>query len=48
MLQVRRAAAAFGLYERFRPDIPKGARGWGAKGTLDLGLIRGLTGPARG
>jgi len=27
------------LYERFRPDIPEGKKGWGAKGDLDLGLI---------
>jgi hypothetical protein len=27
------------LYERFRPDIPAGKSGWGAKGDLDLGLI---------
>jgi len=24
---------------RFRPDIPAGKKGWGAKGDLDLGLI---------
>jgi hypothetical protein len=23
---------AFRLYERFRPDVPEGAQGWGAKG----------------
>jgi hypothetical protein len=33
---------AFSLYERFRPAIPEGAVGWGAKGNLDLGLIRSL------
>jgi hypothetical protein len=33
---------AFSLYERFRPAIPDGAVGWGAKGNLDLGLIRSL------
>ena len=33
---------ALGLYERFRPDIPKGRTGWGAKGALDLTLIRSL------
>lgn len=37
------AAAAYGLYERFRPAIPSGVRGWGAKGDLDLDLIRSLT-----
>ena len=30
---------AYPLYERFRPDIPAGKMGWGAKGDLDLGLI---------
>jgi len=30
----------FGLYERFRPFIPEGVRGWGAKGELDLAAIR--------
>ena len=34
------AAAAFTLYERFRPTVAAGVRGWGQKGTLDLGLIR--------
>ncbi|MBV9811321.1 MAG: hypothetical protein JO326_01115 [Acetobacteraceae bacterium] len=24
----------FRLYERFRPEVPAGARGWGAKGVL--------------
>jgi len=36
------AAAARGLYEQFRPEIPGGRRGWGAKGTLDLDLLRSL------
>lgn len=36
------AAAAYGLYERFRPAIPSGVHGWGAKGDLDLDLIRSL------
>jgi hypothetical protein len=30
---------AYPLYERFRPTIPAGKKGWGAKGDLDLGLI---------
>jgi hypothetical protein len=34
--------ACYGLYEQFRPSIPSGKRGWGTKGKLDLGLIRGL------
>ena len=33
---------AYSLYEEFRPVIPKGKRGWGAKGDLDLNLIRSL------
>ncbi|HLN31710.1 MAG TPA: hypothetical protein VK395_28480 [Gemmataceae bacterium] len=36
------ADRAFGLYERFRPAIPEGVKGWGAKGNLDLDLIEGL------
>ena len=36
------ADEAYGLYERFRPAIPAGRRGWGAKGTLDLDFIRSL------
>ena len=31
---------AYVLYERFRPEIPAGARGWGARGALDVDLIR--------
>jgi hypothetical protein len=36
------AEAAFHLYERFRPAIPEGVKGWGAQGGLDLGVIEGL------
>lgn len=36
------AADAYALYERFRPAIPDGVRGWGAKGELDLALLRRL------
>jgi hypothetical protein len=35
-------ATAFRLYEKFRPEIPKGKRGWGAKGELNLEKIRKL------
>ncbi len=35
-------AVAFGLYERFRPAIPPGRRGWGAKGVLDLAALAEL------
>jgi hypothetical protein len=33
------AEQAYPLYERFRPSVPEGVKGWGAKGDLDLGLI---------
>jgi hypothetical protein len=33
---------AYSLYEKFRPEIPEGVKGWGAKGELDLGYIRSL------
>ncbi len=33
---------AFSLYERFRPAIPGGVTGWGAKGNLDIDRIRSL------
>ena len=36
------AGKAYSLYERFRPEIPAGRRGWGAKGDLDLDFIRSL------
>ena len=35
-------AEAYGLYEKFRPKIPEGTKGWGAKGDLDLDTIRSL------
>lgn len=38
---------AFQLYEAFRPEIPEGERGWGAKGTLSLETIRQLGGETR-
>ncbi len=36
------ASRAFSLYTKFRPEIPRGAKGWGVKGELDLDIIRGL------
>jgi len=33
---------AYGLYEKFRPKIPEGTKGWGAKGELDLDYIASL------
>ncbi len=40
----RLADEAYGLYESFRPEVPRGRAGWGAKGRLDLGTIRRLAG----
>jgi hypothetical protein len=36
------ASEAYALYEEFRPEIPAGQRGWGAKGVLDLDRVRAL------
>ena len=36
------ARDAYRLYEQFRPAIPEGVKGWGAKGDLDLALIEAL------
>ncbi len=36
------AEEAFALYERFRPGVPAGEKGWGHKGELDLARIRKL------
>ena len=33
------AEKSFRLYEQFRPSIPEGVAGWGAKGKLDLDRI---------
>lgn len=33
---------AYSLYEKFRPEIPEGKKGWGVKGELDLDYIRSL------
>lgn len=33
---------AYGFYEKFRPEIPEGTKGWGAKGELDLEYIKSL------
>jgi hypothetical protein len=38
------AARAYPLYEQFRPEIPEGTKGWGAKGELDLDRIKRLAG----
>ena len=36
------ATQGFALYEKFRPGIPPGQKGWGAKGLLDLDLVEAL------
>jgi hypothetical protein len=36
------AARAYALYEQFRPAVPEGTKGWGAKGDLRLDAIRAL------
>jgi hypothetical protein len=33
---------AFALYEGFRPSVPKGEKGWGAAGDLDLAVVHRL------
>ncbi len=40
------AERAFALYERFRPAVPEGTRGWGARGVLELARIERLAGAA--
>ena len=37
----------FRLYEKFRPEVPKGAQGWGAKGELHIHRIRDAAGTRR-
>lgn len=36
------ATRGYALYEKFRPEVPAGVRGWGAAGELDLSLIQDL------
>ena len=38
------AEEAFRLYEAFRPSVPAGEAGWGAKGTLSVKKIKELAG----
>jgi hypothetical protein len=38
------AEVAYELYEKFRPTIDPGRKGWGQKGDLDLALMRSLSG----
>ena len=39
------AEVAYELYEKFRPAVARGKRGWGQKGALDLGVIESLFRP---
>jgi len=41
------AAKAYSLYEKFRPEVPAGTQGWGAKGVLDLAALAKLGSAAR-
>jgi hypothetical protein len=34
----------FRLYEGFRPEVPEGVEGWGAKAVLDIGNIERAAG----
>jgi len=34
------ATEAFRMYEKFRPSVPAGQKGWGVKGVLDVNAIR--------
>ena len=38
----RLTTLAYTLYEKFRPEVPEGEKGWGAKGELNLDYIRSL------
>jgi hypothetical protein len=40
--QEQLAARAYALYAQFRPAVPEGVKGWGAKGELRLDAIRAL------
>ena len=42
------ADEAFRLYEQFRPGVPAGESGWGAKGTLSLEKIEALVEKPKG
>jgi hypothetical protein len=36
------ADRAYALYAKFRPEVPEGTKGWGAKGKLSLSRMRAL------
>ena len=44
----RNSTATVRLYEMFRPAVPAGESGWGAKGELDLDTVRAMAGKALG
>jgi hypothetical protein len=46
--QYQLAARAYPLYEQFRPAVPEGKQGWGAKGELRLDAIRALVRKSHG
>jgi hypothetical protein len=33
---------AYSLYQKFRPKVPDGVKGWGAKGVLDIRSMQAL------
>lgn len=39
------AEKSYALYEKFRPEIPPGKKGWGVSGKLNLNLIRRMASP---
>jgi hypothetical protein len=41
------AEEGFRLYEAFRPAVPAGESGWGARGTLSMKKIRALAAPQK-
>lgn len=43
MSAARLAEGGFKLYEEFRPKVPAGVKGWGAKGRLSLDEIRKMS-----
>ena len=40
-------AVAYDMYTKFRPEVPAGSQGWGAKGLLDIEKILALKQPSR-
>jgi len=41
------AEKAYGLYEKFWPEIPPGKKGWRASGKMDLNLFRKMAWASR-